>query len=178
MPSGCRMRPRPPPPWCCAAGDAQHLSPSTRLPQQDETPRRGGPRGVLGGSRGGVRARRPLLLPRPRRVLLLAAGAAGLARGSEGEARGAFLTYLTAPPSQWDAAPVTPRLYDPGGLAQARDAPFETSLLRPCPGDASVRGRGSAARSLPPSPLPIWSQDGPGAMLVVHKDLEAMGWPG
>uniref|UniRef100_A0A493T5B5 Peptidase M12A domain-containing protein n=1 Tax=Anas platyrhynchos platyrhynchos TaxID=8840 RepID=A0A493T5B5_ANAPP len=51
------------------------------------------------GVPGGVRARRPLLLPRPRRVLLLAAGAAGLARGSEGEARGAFLTYLTAPPT-------------------------------------------------------------------------------
>lgn len=58
----------------------------------------------------------PLLSPWPRRVLPgaeLAAGAAGLACGGEGAARGAFLTYLTALPSQWDAAPVTPRLYDP-----------------------------------------------------------------
>lgn len=40
-----------------------------------------------------------------------------------GAARRAFLTYLTALPSQWDAAPVTPWLYDPA----ARPRPGCTS---------------------------------------------------
>lgn len=103
--------PQPPQPLGCSASlrlytyaSVPGVSGQGRPPKNGGTPPRPGQAGC------------PLLSPWPRRVLPgaeLAAGAAGLACGGEGAARGAFLTYLTALPSQWDAAPVTPRLYDP-----------------------------------------------------------------